>query len=142
MNIKLTSEHLIFLNEKVSNKNGESRSSLGNVQEKLERIKKIADAPYEKQDEFSYVYKNQIEKAAKLGNAIATQKPFETANTETAILATLTLLKLNKVELLDHYKKDIQMLKECIKDTEIDRICHWIHIHMVENIHKSILSYQ
>lgn len=78
-----------------------------------------------------YELKDVKQKAAKLGNLIATRKPFKRCNEETAALALLTLLEINGKNMMN-YSQDIQELYACLGDENTETICKWIEAHMAK----------
>ena len=121
---KLTPEHLILLNRKVVGDNAAAISEID-----MDKLKKIAELPYEKDEKLFYVHKDTVKKAAKLASLIATERPFARGNRETAVLALLILLKLNGCKITE-YSKDVKELYECLEET--DHICKWINQHLPE----------
>lgn len=120
---KLTPEQLMLLNRKVT---GEKDVVL---QENFNELKRITNIPYQKNEELFYEFKTVIDKAAKLGNLIALQKPFVKGNKETAIVAMLTLLDINgrKVE---NYANDIDELCKYLEEPTEENIREWINSHL------------
>lgn len=123
---KLTPDHLLLLNQKITG--GEKESALCVSYQELE---KLSDIPYEKDREVFYELKDVKQKAAKLGNLIATRKPFKRCNEETAALALLTLLEINGKNMMN-YSQDIQELYACLGDENTETICKWIEAHMAK----------
>lgn len=120
---KLTPEQLMLLNRKVT---GEKDVVL---QENFNELKRITNIPYQKNEELFYEFKTVVDKAAKLGNLIALQKPFVKGNKETAIVAMLTLLDINgrKVE---NYANDIDELCKYLEEPTEENIREWINSHL------------
>lgn len=120
---KLTVNQLILLNKKVQQNNEQCKSKV-----KDEVLKEIVNIPYQKDEEFFYIYRSALEKASKLGCCIAQKKPFEIKNTETATLAALTLLELNGYKMVD-YKDDMNNLMNLFENNEYEKACEWIKKH-------------
>lgn len=120
---KLTPEQLVLLNRKII------ADDAAELQVSFDELKEITDIPYQKDEEFFYVYRTAVEKSAKLGSLIASRKPFVKSNQETAVLALLTLLDINGYKVIN-YSKDIEKLCECLKENEIDNTCKWINAHL------------
>ena len=126
---KLTPEHLIIFNQKIV---GENSSDVLRIQ--YDMLVEITEIPYKKNEELFYVYKSSVEKAAKLGNLIATRKPFLKANQETAILTILTLLDINGCKVIN-YVQDLDDLRSCLEESNEENICLWIRKHLKEELY-------
>lgn len=116
---KLTAEQLLMIYQK---RTGEEIKKSETLLKKLEEISKM---PYEQDERFFYKYKNTVAKASKLGCAIARIKPFPEKNTQTAIVSMLTLLKLNRVKLVD-YENDLPTLATLIQAGDVTKTGQWI----------------
>ena len=115
---KLTAKQLLTINQKLTNVIDESPALLC-------KVEKISRLPYQRDDRAVYVYKNIVERASVLGSAIATGKPFEMKNNQTAVVAVLTLLKLNDVE-LENYESNVAELAEYLKSGNLSDSNQWI----------------
>ncbi len=114
---KLTAEQLIIINQKITDRT---------VSEKVKKsIENIVEIPYEQDDMATYKYKGIVAKSVKLGCSIARIKPFESNNTQTAVLAALTSLELNGISLVN-YKEDISQLADFFLSNDIEGGCEWI----------------
>ena len=120
---KLTAKQLLMINRKLS---GETTAVSDNLMKKLEDISKM---PYEQNENFFYVYRNTVAKASKLGCSIATIKPFREKNNQTAILALLSLLELNKIQ-LTAYEAHLQTLVTLLESGDVDGTKGWIERHL------------
>ena len=122
---KLTARQLLMINSKLTGKEI-------NVSEKLNKtLEDISKMPYEQNEMFFYKYKDSVEKAAKLGCSVVKIKPFVSKNRQTAVLAMLTLLKLNGVR-IERYEKDIPQLVSFLDGDDFTNVCRWILTHKVE----------
>ncbi len=129
---KLTAKQLIMLNQKIVNDEARLTS------EDEAKIKDIAEIPYEKVDEFFYKYKTTVEKSAKLGCLIVSNRVFNEGNEETAMLAMLTLLVLNGYKVSD-FEQNLDELSEYLNTNNYEAICSWIRDH-ASNQNKECLS--
>lgn len=121
---KLTAKQLQMFNKKIVAPGNEKNKPVLS----MDVLEKIAAIPYEQDEAFFYIYRDTIEKAAILGCSIQKMKPFKEGNSETAILAMLTLLDVNGYEIID-YEKDIATLFEALEDYEV--LCEWLKGHTV-----------
>lgn len=121
---KLTEKHLIALNEKIAKQNGDIPSV-----EDAEKLKKIVEKPYEKNEEFFYIHKNKIDKASVLGVELVNGKPFANNNVATATLAIFTFLELNGKKLVVK-QEDIYSLQDLMKEGDILKVNDWIKSHV------------
>ncbi len=121
---KLTSVQLVWLNQKVV---GDDHIIVES--EKLKQIQEISNIPYEETEELFYRYKGTVEKAAKLGTLIATRKPFEGKNSETAVLAMLTLMEMNGFKMVD-YQEHIRALMIYLEQDDKEETERWLERYM------------
>ncbi len=120
---KLTEKHVIMLNEKMANQNGDTPAIKdGDV------LKQVIEAPYEKDAELFYIHKNRMDKAAVLGIGIAQAKPFANNNLATATLALFTYLELNGKK-LDIQQEDVYELHNLLENGEVPQVIEWIEAH-------------
>ncbi len=123
---KLTVNQLLHLNRKVL---GDDTVCFDAV--RVGVVTDIAEWPYRRNEKGLYVYKSTVEKAAALGCAIATRRPFERGNSETAVLAALTLLEVNKSKLRP-YAADLALFTRCLWDGDYEGGCAWLRAHTEE----------
>ena len=121
---KLTEEHLIMLNEKVSKQNGEVHK----VRD-MNLLKKVVDDPYIQDKEFFYIYKTKVDKAAKLGTGIVKNKPFANNNVATATLAIFTFLELNGKKIVATQNEIYKLHDLLINDNESE-VIDWLKTHI------------
>lgn len=121
---KLTEKQLTLFNKKVAQKVG---LTPGIIDE--DALRRVAEAPYVKDERFFYIYKGLIEKTAKLGCEIVNVRPFANTNIATATLAILTLLEINGIKLQD-YENDIPELHQYLKIGEENQVIKWINVHL------------
>lgn len=123
---KLTAGQLVMINQKLVGNNED-------VNEKTRiLIEQIVEMPYEQNEMSSYKYKGIIEKASKLGCSIARIKPFEQKNNQTAVIATLTLLELNNVRLVN-YEDNVSQLVQYFTAGDIESGCEWIRKRRIDS---------
>ena len=121
---KLTSEHLILLNEKVAKKTGKSAGV-----KDMSALKRVIEKPYQKNEQFFYLHKDTVSKATVLGCEIAKQQVFENNNDMTALLAVLTLLELNGRKLIN-YQDDLRGLLKSLHEDNSEQVRGWIVSHL------------
>lgn len=115
---KLTAKQLLLMNQKLTNEENVTP-------EVLNRVEEIALLPYRQDENSVYVYKDTIDKATVLGSSIARLRPFEKKNSQTAVVAMLTLLELNDI-MLKNYENSIMELVECLLDGDLQRSSQWV----------------
>jgi len=116
---KLTAKQLLMINQKLTNNNHGASAAL------MKSLDEISKMPYIQNEAQFYVYRNTVAKASKLGCSIAQIRPFEKKNTQTAVLALLTLLELNG-EKLSGYEDDIPGLVSLLCSGNEDGVRSWI----------------
>ena len=115
---KLTARQLLRINQKLTNEEGD-------VSEMLDQIEEILRLPYHQDGKFAYVYKNAIDRACVLGSSIVRLRPFEKKNSQTAVVAVLTLLELNDV-VLERYENNITELLSFLEEGDLLGSSRWV----------------
>ena len=115
---------MFLLHEKVCDGSTEKLSD-----DLLQRLDEISNTPYALDDGFFYIYKDVVEKAAKLACEIADKRPFQNGNHATAMLALLTLLDVNGI-VLRVQPDDLKQLKLLIDEMQFEQCCAWIRNHV------------
>ena len=116
---KLTAKQLFQINQQFSIVKDEYDEALRN------KVTAVADMPYVQDERFFFIYKDTVEKAAKLGCSIAYWRPFRSANTKTAIISMLTLLEVNGIK-LEGYSDDMDNLISIIEGDKVQECIGWI----------------
>lgn len=128
---KLTAKQLLMLNRKIVEEDDEPLRPYRD----MDVLERIAAIPYEKDEEFFYIYRDTIEKAAILGCSLHKCKAFADGNSETAALAMFTLLDINGYELVD-FGNDLDELFEHLERQNFESVCAWIKEHLEDEIVK------
>ena len=123
---KIVTRQLFIINSQII---GES-SPLSD--ESWKALKQVAQAPYEQNENFYYIYKSLSAKAAKLGCEIVRLKPFDKENELTALVASLTMLEINGLRIID-YKKDLDELLRYFSDNDVVKAEEWFEAHRADN---------
>ena len=94
-------------------------------------IAQIADAPYAKDEEGFYIYKNVSQRAAMLGYGIMKASPFHKKNAEIAGLSILTLLEINNRRIME---KEIDMpdFMRVLKAKDYDALVEWLEDNLIK----------
>jgi prophage maintenance system killer protein len=115
---KLTAKQLLRMNQKLTNEVDETP-------EMLNRIEEILHLPYQQDENAVYIYKDMIDKASVLGSSIARLRPFEKKNSQTAVIAMLTLLELNDI-MMKNYENSIMELVEYLMEGDLLQSSQWV----------------
>lgn len=122
---RLTGKQLFMINQKLTEDNTDASETF------MKKLEAISELPYEQDETLFYIYKDTIAKASKLGCSLARIKPFAKKNNQTAVLALLTLLVLNRIE-LQNYDKDIPKLVSILESGDVEQGINWIKVHETE----------
>lgn len=122
---RLTGKQLFMINQKLTEDNTDASEVF------MKKLEAISELPYEQDETLFYIYKDTIAKASKLGCSLARIKPFAKKNNQTAVLALLTLLALNKIE-IQNYDKDIPKLVSILEAGDVEQGINWIKVHETE----------
>lgn len=114
-----------MINQKLTEDNTDASETF------MKKLEAISELPYEQDETLFYIYKDTIAKASKLGCSLARIKPFAKKNNQTAVLALLTLLVLNRIE-LQNYDKDIPKLVSILEAGDVAQGINWIKVHETE----------
>ena len=122
---RLTDTHLIMINKHIA----ERERLIYGVKNK-ETLMMLAQDPYTLDEhENFYVYKDNINKAVRIGYLLATKQPFLSCNIKTALVTMVTQLKLNNATLC-YDKGELPVLIELIQKGDEDGIYLWVSDHV------------